>query len=121
MYINYINHYIQISRNRSVGGIKFPIVSYEFSNDNKYFIVSCNNGLLRILQNYDAIENSKVILDFQVDKSTFDFAEQVSLYISSSFNGKLIGHIACSNNRDIILINLEDGKVNFIIKYFCVK
>lgn len=65
------------------------------------------------MQNYDAIENSKVIQEFSVDKSTMEFADLSYLYVASSFNGKLKGYIACSNNRNIIVLNLEDGKVNF--------
>ena len=67
---------------------------------------------MKVLQNYDAIENSKVIQEVPVDKSVFDFAEKVSLYVASSFNGKLKGFIGAANNRDIVVFNLEDGKVN---------
>jgi hypothetical protein len=99
-----------------VGGIKYPIISYKFSNDSKYFIVSCSNGILKILKNFDAIENSKVIQEFTVDKSTMEFADLAYLYVASDFNGKLKGFIACSNNRNIIVLYLEDGKVNKILK-----
>lgn len=71
---------------------------------------------MKILQNYDAIENSKVIHELSVDKETFEFADLAYLYVSSSFNGKLKGHIACCNNKDIIIMNLEDGKVIYFIK-----
>ena len=53
---------------------------------------------MKVLQNYDAIENSKVIQEVPVDKSVFDFAEKVSLYVASSFNGKLKGFIGAANN-----------------------
>lgn len=45
-----------------------------------------------------------------------EFADLAYLYVASDFNGKLKGFIACSNNRNIIVLYLEDGKVNKILK-----
>lgn len=70
------------------------------------------------MQNYDAIENSKVIHELTVDKSTMEFADLANLYVASSFNGKLKGYIACCNSRDIIVLNLEDGKVKYLVNFF---
>ena len=63
------------------------------------------------MQNLGSVEASTPIQEIQMDIAN---VEKTSLFISSTFNGKIKGYLAASNNRDICVYNL-DGNVKKII------
>jgi hypothetical protein len=98
-----------------VSGIKTPIDSFDFSNDNRYFILACENAKIKIFQNYGNFEESKVIHEFTAKESTSFKNDKVTMFLSSNFNGKLIGFIATSNENDIFIHDI-DGNILKILK-----
>lgn len=102
-------------RNKSVGGIKVPISSYDFSNDNRFFVVATENRKIKIFQNFGPFEESKILLEFDIKEKGFLYAEKASLYVSSYFTGKVSGHIAISYSGDIAIYN-PDGHIEKLIK-----
>ncbi len=99
---------LKVERIKSVSGIKTPIDSFDFSNDNRYFIVSCENTKIKILQNYGNFEESKVISEFTCKEAAPSFwNDRVTMFVSSVFNGKMTGFIAVSKESDIYVYDLE--------------
>jgi hypothetical protein len=72
------------------------------------------------MQNLGSVEDSKAIQEIKMDNNLIKNQEKTSLFISSSFNGKIKGYIAASNNRDIVIYNLEGSVINnfFSLKFF---
>ena len=116
---------IKLQRNKSVSGIKVPIDSYEFSNDNKFFIATCENKKVKIFQNYGNVEESKVHHEFLAKEIPKLSNDKVSLYVTGFNIGKLTGYVAVSQDYDIylydtdgnlvrVLKNAHDGKINLI-------
>jgi WD40 repeat protein len=105
----------KLQRNKSVSGLKVPIMSYDFSNDNKFFIVSCDDRKIKIFQNFGTFHDSKVFHEFDIKERSFEYAERVSLYVSSYFNSKLDGLIAVAYTNDIAIYDCE-GNVLKIFK-----
>src|SRR3569833_2847524 len=57
---------LKLNRTTSVGGIKVPILDYSFSNDDRYFIVSCENSKIKLFHNSGNVNNSIVVHEFEV-------------------------------------------------------
>ena len=113
--INFIKY--QVQKNRSIGGIKVPIHSFEFSNDPSFFILSSNDKKIKIFQsfapNYN-LEDSKCIKEIDVDfedENLLPLAENVSLYVIESRQNDFDGVVACTNNSNIYIFNTL-GNVN---------
>jgi len=110
---------LKIQRNKSIGGIKVPIAAYEFSNENRYFAVSCENRKIKIFENSPplyAVEESKIIAEIDIKEKGILYGEKVSLYITDVVQSgcKLNGLIAVSYDTNILVYNI-DGK---LLKYF---
>ena len=116
---------VKINRKKSISGIKNPILAYEFSNDNRFFIISTEGKNIKIYQNYGEISESKVFQNFNID---FD-CKVISLYIKSFFNGKIEGFFSVSKSNDIyvydtngnLIKNLKNASDDEIIKLKFVK
>ncbi len=103
---------MQLQRNKSIGGIKVPINSYDFSNDEKFFVVSCENKRIKIFQNYGHIEDSKLFCEFQ-SLTELD-GDRVSLYVTSFHLGKLNGLVAHSADQHIYIYDCEGNLLKII-------
>jgi hypothetical protein len=67
------------------------------------------------MQNLGSVENSIPIQEIKIDNALIKNPEKTSLFISTSFNGKLKGFIAAASNRDIVIYNLEGNVIKFFI------
>ena len=105
---------MKLQRNRSISGIKLTIDSYDFSNDDRFFIVSCENKKIKIFQNFGNLEESKVFCEF--NSLTIPQGDKVSLYVESFNIGKLSGIVAVSSGEDIYLFNCEGNLLKVIKK-----
>ncbi len=114
---------MKVQRNKSVSGIKLTIDSYDFSNDERFFVVSCENKKIKIFQNYGNLEESKLFSEFS--GLTTPEGDKVSLYVSAFQLGKLTGFVAVSSGEDIYLYDCEgellkvmknahDSKINLL-------
>ncbi len=101
-------------RNKSVSGIKDPIDCFDFSNDNKFFIIGCENSKIKIFQNFGNFEDSKMFSEFTAKDIHSLNGDKVSLYITGFFNGKISGFVAISSDRDIYVYDTEGKLVKFI-------
>lgn len=106
---------LKVQRDKSIRGIKTPIDSFDFSNDNKYFIVACENTKVKLFQNHGNFAESKVIQEFTANEVQSLSNDKISMFVSSSFNGKLVGFIAVSNYSDILIYDI-DGNFLRVIK-----
>jgi WD40 repeat protein len=106
---------LKVIRNKSVSGIKTPIDTFDFSNENKYFVVACENTKIKIFQNFGNFEESKSISEFTAKEVKSFSHDKITMYISSMFNGKLTGYIAASNESDIFIYDI-DGNLIKVIK-----
>lgn len=114
---------MKLQRNKSISGIKLTIDSYDFSNDDRFFIVSCDNKKLKIFQNFGNVEESKVFTEFSC--FTVPQGDKVSLYVESFNIGKLTGYVSVSSGQDIyiftcegnllkVIKNAHDSKINLL-------
>jgi WD40 repeat protein len=101
-----------LQRNKSIGGIKVPINSYDFSNDDKFFVVSCENKKIKIFQNYGHIEDSKLFSEFT--SLTGLEGDRASLYVTSFHGGKLTGYVAISTEGNIYIYDCEGNLLKII-------
>ena len=106
---------MKLQRNRSISGIKDPIDCYDFSNDNKFFIVGCDNSRIKIFQNFGNFEDSKLFSEFNAKEIQALKGDRVSLFISGLFNGKISGYVAVSNDTDIFLYDCEGKLIKAIL------
>jgi WD40 repeat protein len=107
--------FLKIQRNKSVGGAKKHILDYDFSNDNRFFIISGENRVIKIYQNYGNVEDSKIINEVEIREKGFDSGEKVALYVTNFYGGKISGLVAVSCDGDILLTDIE-GKTIRIFK-----
>lgn len=103
---------VSVSRQKSISGIKEKILCFEFSNDDRFFIVTCESKAVKILQNFGNISESKVFSEF---KPNFK-SEVSSLFVDSFFNGKIDGYIALIDERDIVICDAEGKEVKRLEK-----
>jgi WD40 repeat protein len=102
-------------RNKSVSGIKDPIDCFDYSNDNKFFIVGCENSKIKIFQNFGNFEDSKMFSEFTAKDISSLNGDKVSLYVTGFFNGKISGFVAISNDSDLFIYD-TDGKLHKVIQ-----
>ena len=103
---------VSVSRQKSISGIKEKILCFEFSNDDRFFIVSCESKMVKILQNFGNISESKVFNEFKPDFKS----EVSSLFVDSFFNGKIDGYIALVDERDIVICDAEGKEIKRLEK-----
>jgi WD40 repeat protein len=109
------DEFLKLQRNKSISGTKRHILDYEFSNDNRFFIVSCENRVIKIYQNYGNVEDSKIINEIEIKEKEFNAGEKVCLYITNFFNGRISGFVGLSFENDILITDIE-GKTLRIYK-----
>ena len=102
--------FLKLQRQKSIGGIKVHIIDYDFSNDNRFFIVSSEDQSVKIFHNQGNISDSKILCEFKIKDKNFKMAEKVSLYVDNYNFGKLIGIVALAYDGDIMICTI-DGKV----------
>ena len=106
--------FLKTQRLKSIGGIKVHISDYDFSNDNRFFIVSSEDGSVKVFHNHGNISSSTILTDFSVKKE-INNAEKVTLYVDEFDKGHLKGLIALSNEGDIYVCD-ADGKQRGMFK-----
>jgi WD40 repeat protein len=106
--------FLKTQRLKSIGGIKVHISDYDFSNDNRFFIVSSEDGSVKVFHNQGNISSSTVLTDFSI-KNEISTAEKATLYVDEFHHGKLKGLIALSNEGDIYVCD-TDGKQKGMFK-----
>ena len=106
---------VKIERKKSISGAKTPILGYDFSNNNRFFILSCEGkDNIKIYQNYGEISESKVFIKFNTDFNT----KIISLFIDSFFDGKIEGFVAASNYNDIYVYDTNGKLIKKLINAF---
>ena len=91
-------------------------MSYEFSNENRYFVVSCDDRKLKIFENFPpnyAVEESRVINEIEIKEKGIKNGEKISMYVLDVAQSgcKLNALIAVSYDTNILIYRV-DGKVN---------
>ena len=112
-------------RKKSISGIKAKILSFTFTNDENFFLVSTENKTIKILQIFGNISDSKVFKEIKRDFNV----KIVSMYVEEFYNGKLTGKIAYSENNNIYicdcegnnLLELKDAHDNEIVNLMITK
>ena len=112
-------------RKKSISGIKAKILSFTFTNNENFFLVSTENKTIKILQIFGNISDSKVYKEIKRDFNV----KIVSMYVEEFYNGKLTGKIAyCENNNIYIcdcegnnLLELKDAHDNEIVNLMITK
>ena len=112
-------------RKKSISGIKAKILSFSFTNDENFFLVSTENKTIKILQIFGNISDSKVFKEIKRDFNV----KIVSMYVEEFYNGKLTGKIAYSENNNIyicdcegnILLEFKDAHDNEIVNLMITK
>lgn len=112
----------KVQKNRSIGGIKVPILSYEFSNEHNYFVVSSMDNKIKVFQsfapNYN-LEESKCIREIDIDfddESFLPSVENISMYVLETKQNDFEAIIACSHNQNLYIFNSQ-GNVMRLINY----
>jgi len=97
-------------------------LSYEFSNEQRYFVVSCDNKKLKIFENFPpnyAVEESRVISEIDIKEN----GEKISMYVLDVAQSgcKLNGLIAISYDTSILIYNVDGVVIPLItlINYSC--
>ena len=112
-------------RKKSISGIKAKILSFTFTNNENFFLVSTENKTIKILQIFGNISDSKVFKEIKRDFNV----KIVSMYVEEFYNGKLTGKIAYCENNNIyicdcegnILLELKDAHDNEIVNLMITK
>ena len=94
-------------RKKSISGIKAKILSFTFTNDENFFLVSTENKTIKILQIFGNISDSKVFKEIKRDFNV----KIVSMYVEEFYNGKLTGKIAYSENNNIYICDCEGNNL----------
>ena len=94
-------------RKKSISGIKAKILSFSFTNDENFFLVSTENKTIKILQIFGNISDSKVFKEIKRDFNV----KIVSMYVEEFYNGKLTGKIAYSENNNIYICDCEGNNL----------
>lgn len=108
---------VKIERKKSISGAKNTILGYDFSNNNRFFILSSEGKNIKIYQNYGEISESKVFNKFDIDFNT----KVISLYIDSFFDGKIEGFVAASNDNDIYVYDTNGKLIKKLINAFDIE
>ena len=90
-------------RKKSISGIKAKILSFTFTNNENFFLVSTENKTIKILQIFGNISDSKVFKEIKRDFNV----KIVSMYVEEFYNGKLTGKIAYSEDNNIYICDCE--------------
>ena len=104
--LKYENSFKFIRKN-SISGIKAKILSFSFSNNENFFLVSTENKMIKILQIFGNICDSKVFKEIKTDFNV----KIVSMYIEEFYNGKLNGKIAYSEDNNIYVCDCEGKNI----------
>ena len=94
-------------RKKSISGIKAKILSFTFTNNENFFLVSTENKTIKILQIFGNISDSKVFKEIKRDFNV----KIVSMYVEEFYNGKLTGKIAYSENNNIYICDCEGNNL----------
>ena len=94
-------------RKKSISGIKAKILSFAFTNNENFFLVSTENKTIKILQIFGNISDSKVFKEIKRDFNV----KIVSMYVEEFYNGKLTGKIAYSENNNIYICDCEGNNL----------
>ena len=94
-------------RKKSISGIKAKILSFSFTNDENFFLVSTENKTIKILQIFGNISDSKVFKEIKRDFNV----KIVSMYVEEFYNGKLTGKIAYCENNNIYICDCEGNNL----------
>ncbi len=111
----------KVTKNRSIGGIKVPILSYEFSNEPNYFVVSSQDSKIKIFQSFAPsynLEESKCIRDIDIDfddESFLPSADHISMYVLETRQNDFEAIIACSYSNNLYIFNSQ-GNVSELYK-----
>ena len=110
----------KVQKNRSIGGIKAEILSYEFSNEASYFVVSTKENKIKIFQSFAPsynLEDSKCVNEIDIDyedESFLPVAENISMYVIETKQNNFDAVVACSYGNNLYIYNIQ-GNVNFDI------
>lgn len=91
----------KFKRNSSIP-VKARPLYYALSNDEKFFVVSCDDKSVKIFRNYGNISESKIFTQINL----YFNANTVALYVDYFENGKLKGYVGVSRESDIIIYNV---------------
>ena len=94
-------------RKKSISGIKAKILSFTFTNNENFFLVSTENKTIKILQIFGNISDSKVFKEIKRDFNV----KIVSMYVEEFYSGKLTGKIAYSENNNIYICDCEGNNL----------
>ena len=106
---------MQFEKKKSISNIKYPIISYNFSNDPNFFVVSSQDRKIKCYKCFAGtnLEDSKIIaeieLDFE-DETFLPIAENCNLYVIEKEKNEFEGIIACSYDTNIYIFG-TNGKV----------
>lgn len=109
-----------LQKKRSIGGIKVPILHYDFSNEPNYFVVSSSDNKIKIFQAFApnfSLEDSKPIFEIDVDFEDPNFLPQpelVSMYVSESKQNNFEAVVACSSGNNLYIFNQQGQILRFI-------
>ena len=82
--------------------VKARPIFYALSNNEKFFVVACDDKSVKIFRNYGNISESKIYTKINLD---FD-ANCVGLFVED-FDGKLEGYTAIGRGNDILIYKIE--------------
>jgi len=103
----------KVQKNRSIGGIKVPILSYEFSNESNYFVVSSQDSKIKVFQSFAPsynLEEAKCIRDIDIDfddESFLPSADHISMYVLETRQNDFEAIIACSYSNNLYIFNSQ--------------
>jgi WD40 repeat protein len=82
--------------------VKAKPLFYALSNNEKFFVVACDDNSVKIFRNYGNISESKIYTKINLD---FD-ANCVCLFVDD-FDGKLEGYSAIGKGNDILIYKIQ--------------